>query len=108
MGVRSWPPTRRGWSPSWPPAGRRRPIWPPTSRAPGGGLGCCLCRRHHRLKTHAPRWQFTLTPDGVLSVTTPSGVPRATRPPGLHLDPELLLTPITGPPPDPHDDPPPF
>ncbi|MFD2092822.1 HNH endonuclease signature motif containing protein, partial [Blastococcus deserti] len=44
---------------------------------------CCLCRRHHRLKTHAPGWRFTMTPDGVLTVTTPSGVTRTTRPPGL-------------------------
>ncbi|NEK93068.1 HNH endonuclease [Modestobacter muralis] len=46
---------------------------------------CCLCRRHHRLKTHAPGWRFTMTADGVLSVTTPSGVTRTTRPPGLRL-----------------------
>jgi hypothetical protein len=44
---------------------------------------CCLCRRHHRLKTHARGWRFAMTPDGVLSVTTPSGVTRITRPPGL-------------------------
>ncbi|SOD93125.1 HNH endonuclease signature motif containing protein [Blastococcus haudaquaticus] len=43
---------------------------------------CCLCRRHHRLKTHAPGWTFTMTDDGVLTVTTPSGVTRITRPPG--------------------------
>jgi len=43
---------------------------------------CCLCRRHHRLKTHARGWRFTMTADGVLSVTTPSGVTRTTRPPG--------------------------
>ena len=51
---------------------------------------CCLCRRHHRLKTHAPGWSFTMTPDGTLTVTTPSGVTRTTRPPGLDdraLDP---------------------
>ena len=58
---------------------------------------CCLCRRHHRLKTHAPRWRFAMTDDGVLSVTTPSGVTRTTRPPGTR-------------PPGPADpdDPPPF
>lgn len=55
---------------------------------------CCLCRRHHRLKTHAPGWRFTMTADGTLTVTTPSGVTRATRPPGLR---------IPGP-----EDPPPF
>jgi hypothetical protein len=44
---------------------------------------CCLCRRHHRLKTHAAGWRFVMTSDGVLAVTTPSGVTRITRPPGL-------------------------
>jgi hypothetical protein len=67
---------------------------------------CCLCRRHHRLKTHAPHWRFTMTEDGVLSVTTPSGVTRSTRPPGLRLPADLLLV-GSGAPPDP-DDPPPF
>ncbi|MGY1812541.1 DUF222 domain-containing protein [Blastococcus sp. SYSU D00820] len=43
---------------------------------------CCLCRRHHRLKTHARGWRFTMSPDGELTVTTPSGVTRVTRPPG--------------------------
>jgi hypothetical protein len=64
---------------------------------------CCLCRRHHRLKTHARGWRFVLCPDGVLSVTTPSGITRTTRPPGM------------GPPPEPEpparpalDEPPPF
>jgi hypothetical protein len=49
---------------------------------------CCLCRSHHRLKTFAPGWRFTMTDDGVLSVTTPSGVTRTTRPPGLRPPPE--------------------
>ena len=44
---------------------------------------CCLCRRHHRLKTHAAGWRFQMSCDGVLTVTTPSGVTRTTRPPGL-------------------------
>jgi hypothetical protein len=57
---------------------------------------CCLCRRHHRLKTHAHGWSFTMSEDGVLTVTTPSGVTRVTRPPGL------------APPADPAADPPPF
>ncbi|MET0763448.1 MAG: DUF222 domain-containing protein [Blastococcus sp.] len=43
---------------------------------------CCLCRRHHRLKTHAHGWRFEMTVDGVLSVTTPGGITRTTRPPG--------------------------
>lgn len=67
---------------------------------------CCLCRRHHRLKTHAEGWRFALTPDGVLSVTTPSGITRITRPPGLtwlagHFGTEPDPVPV-----DP--DPPPF
>ena len=54
---------------------------------------CCLCRRHHRLKTHAPGWRFVMTPEGVLHVTTPSGVTRTSRPPGMR---------------EPASDPPPF
>ncbi|SDF00761.1 protein of unknown function, partial [Blastococcus fimeti] len=57
---------------------------------------CCLCRRHHRLKTHAPGWRFTMTPDGALTVTTPSGVTRSTRPPGSRIPDQS------------DDDPPPF
>jgi len=68
---------------------------------------CCLCRRHHRLKTHAPGWRFVMSPDGVLSVTTPSGVTRTTRPPGLRPPGDLFGAP-RGAPPDPDDDPPPF
>jgi hypothetical protein len=45
---------------------------------------CCLCRRHHRLKTHARGWTYAMTPDGVLSVTTSSGVTRTSRPPACH------------------------
>ena len=66
---------------------------------------CCLCRRHHRLKTHAPGWRYAMTPDGVLSVTTPGGVTRTTRPPGWrgHADepPHPAAPPA-------FDDPPPF
>jgi len=54
---------------------------------------CCLCRRHHRLKTHAPGWSFAMAPDGTLTVTTPSGVTRVTRPPGLD-DPALRQHPL--------------
>ncbi|MGY2079663.1 DUF222 domain-containing protein [Modestobacter sp. SYSU DS0657] len=76
---------------------------------------CCLCRSHHRLKTHASGWQFRMTPDGTLQVTTPSGVARTTRPPGLRPpEPEPPSTgSVTGPPPaEPGpplaQDPPPF
>jgi hypothetical protein len=43
---------------------------------------CCLCRRHHRIKTFARGWRFELLADGRLVVRTPSGVSRETRPPG--------------------------
>ncbi|HEV7869688.1 MAG TPA: hypothetical protein VGO95_00350 [Modestobacter sp.] len=57
--------------------------------------------RHHRLKTHARGWRFTMTADGVL-LTTPSGV---TGPPGTRMLSGLQL--IGSGPADP-DDPPPF
>ncbi|NEK60215.1 DUF222 domain-containing protein, partial [Geodermatophilus sabuli] len=92
---------------------------------------CCLCRRHHRLKTHARGWRYVMTPNGVLTVTTPSGVTRTTRPPGSSPDgpdpadrrppdrratrlpvsgARVLTTPPGPPPPAPDsaDDPPPF
>ncbi|MCW2684079.1 MAG: endonuclease [Blastococcus sp.] len=49
---------------------------------------CCLCRRHHRIKTFARGWQFDLLTDGRLVVRTPSGVSRITWPSGSCLDPE--------------------
>jgi hypothetical protein len=63
---------------------------------------CCLCRRHHRLKTHARGWRFVMCPDGVLSVTTPSGVTRTTRPPGWRISCRAGQAPAAS------DDPPPF
>jgi hypothetical protein len=57
---------------------------------------CCLCRRHHRLKTHASGWQFAMTPDGILSVTTPSGATRITRPPGTALPDDLRCSIVGG------------
>jgi hypothetical protein len=66
---------------------------------------CCLCRRHHRLKTHGHSWRFVMDADGVLSVTTPSGITRTTRPPGL--DPPAALRPVPATL-APDDDPPPF
>jgi Domain of unknown function (DUF222) len=59
---------------------------------------CCACRSHHRLKTFARGWTFRMEPDGTLHVTSPSGITRTTRPPGLR-------PPETDPPPD---EPPPF
>jgi hypothetical protein len=63
---------------------------------------CCACRSHHRLKTFACGWTFRMDPDGTLHVTSPSGITRTTRPPGLR-------PPEPGSPPDhPAGDPPPF
>jgi Domain of unknown function (DUF222) len=60
---------------------------------------CCLCRRHHRLKTFATGWRFVFTHHGVLRVTTPSGITRSTRPPGIQNLPELPALPAPpGPP----------
>jgi hypothetical protein len=86
------------------PGCRSRAIWADLDHvlphADGGTTDCtnlcCLCRRHHRLKTHAPGWTFTMDDDGILTVTTPTGIPRVTRPPGLRA------------PDEPADDPPPF
>jgi hypothetical protein len=70
---------------------------------------CCLCRRHHRLKTHAAGWLHALTPDGVLSVTTPGGVTRTSRPPGMRLGTrDLLRIPPGRRPPHGDGEPPPF
>ncbi|MGY1607800.1 DUF222 domain-containing protein [Geodermatophilus sp. SYSU D00700] len=74
---------------------------------------CCLCRSHHRLKTFARGWRFTMSDDGTLTVTTPSGITRTTRPPGVRPPPAAPEPPPDdpgSPPPsaDPADDPPPF
>jgi hypothetical protein len=69
---------------------------------------CCLCRRHHRLKTHARGWRYVMTPDGVLTVTTPSGVTRVSRPPGLTAEASTLLRVPSERQPAPDEDPPPF
>jgi len=70
---------------------------------------CCLCRSHHRLKTHARGWRFAMSPDGVLTVTTPSGVTRTTRPPGIRRRvPERRAEPPPEAPPERDVGPPPF
>ncbi|MGY1668708.1 DUF222 domain-containing protein [Geodermatophilus sp. SYSU D00696] len=70
---------------------------------------CCLCRSHHRLKTFARGWRFVMGPDGTLTVTTPSGITRTTRPPGTRPPPVAEPPPDdTGPPAGDPDDPPPF
>ena len=66
---------------------------------------CCLCRHHHRLKTHAGGWRFVLLAHGVLRVTTPGGITRTTRPPGLRDRIEQRALPAPPPPPE---EPPPF
>jgi hypothetical protein len=73
---------------------------------------CCLCRSHHRLETSARGRRFTMSDDGVLTVTTPSGITRTTRPPGMR-PPDDAGSPRqrTGAPPSrtgPDDEPPPF
>ncbi|MGY1694258.1 DUF222 domain-containing protein [Geodermatophilus sp. SYSU D00814] len=68
---------------------------------------CCLCRSHHRVKTFARGWRFEMGPDGTLTVTTPSGITRTTRPPGLRPPPPPEPPPADEPA-DPNDDPPPF
>jgi hypothetical protein len=65
------------------------------------GNSCSLCRRHHRLKTHAPDWQMTITPDGDVTWTTPTGTP--TPPPPPHPPPPQL--PPAARPPRPHPPP---
>jgi hypothetical protein len=72
---------------------------------------CCLCRSHHRLKTFARGWRFVMDSDGALHVTTPSGITRTTRPPGLRPPdlpeptPEAARRPASV---APDEDPPPF
>jgi hypothetical protein len=41
---------------------------------------CCLCRRHHRLKTHAPGWSLHHDPAGTATWTTPTGRSLTTDP----------------------------
>jgi hypothetical protein len=70
---------------------------------------CCLCRSHHRLKTFARGWRFVMDNDGTLHVTTPAGIIRTTRPPGLRRQqPEPPPEDHEASPPGPPDDPPPF
>ena len=69
---------------------------------------CCLCRRHHRLKTHARGWRYVMTSDGVLTVTTPSGVTRVSRPPGMLADGDTVLRVTAERQPLSDPDPPPF
>jgi hypothetical protein len=69
---------------------------------------CCLCRRHHRLKTHARGWRYVMSADGVLSVTTPTGITRVSRPPGMTAYDGTVLRVLAERQPPPDHDPPPF
>jgi hypothetical protein len=40
-----------------------------------------FCTSHHRGKHQAPGWQYDLSPDGTLTVVTPSGLVATTTPP---------------------------
>lgn len=48
---------------------------------------CCLCRRHHRLKTHAPDWHTRSDEHGHVLWTTPTGHTLATDPHDHRPDP---------------------
>jgi hypothetical protein len=51
---------------------------------------CSLCRRHHRLKTHAPGWQSAIEPDGRLTWTTPTGRRVCTEPYDYRPPPDTM------------------
>ena len=68
---------------------------------------CCLCRRHHRLKTFTRGWSYVMTGDSVLRVTTPSGVTRVSRPPGMRSR-DIVLRVTSERAPGSDVDPPPF
>ena len=53
--------------------------WPDGPTAAGNLAG--LCTPDHRGKHQAPGWTHTMTPDGTLSVTSPSGLTAVTEPP---------------------------
>src|SRR6185312_4859842 len=76
----------------WPGCTTRADLDHVVARGCGGQTACenlcCLCRRHHRLKTHAPGWLFVMTADGVFTVTSPAGVSRTTWPPGMRPIPD--------------------
>ena len=53
--------------------------WPDGPTAAANLTGFCIS--HHRGKHQAPGWRFDLSPDGVLTVTTPSGLTAGAGPP---------------------------
>ena len=50
---------------------------------------CCLCRRHHRLKTHAPGWSLETTAGGTVVWTTPTGRALTTDPADYSAEPDV-------------------
>ena len=52
--------------------------WPQGSTSATNLTG--FCTGHHRGKHQAPGWSYALSPDGALTVTTPTGLVAATRP----------------------------
>jgi hypothetical protein len=54
-------------------------LWPEGPTAAGNLVG--FCTGHHRGKHQAPGWQYHLSPDGTLTVTTPTGLTASTAPP---------------------------
>src|SRR3954447_16718060 len=59
----------------------RRPPSDPAATSPTPRPGQFANRVDHRGKHQAPGWTHTLTPDGTLTVTTPSGLTALTKPP---------------------------
>ncbi len=55
---------------------------------------CCLCRRHHRLKTHALGWGVDVSPGSTLTWTTPTGLTASTEPRDLRTEQERDVPPF--------------
>jgi hypothetical protein len=68
------------------------------------------CRHDHRLKTHAPGWIVTQSPDGTITYTTPTGHRYTSKPHDYRPDepPEHGQPPEHDSSPDHDPDPPPF
>lgn len=56
--------------------------------------GCCPCRRHHRLKTHALGWRVDVSPGSTLTWTTPTGLTASTKPRDLRTEQERDVPPF--------------
>ena len=67
------------------------------------------CRHDHRLKTHAPGWTVTQSPDGTITYATPTGHTYTSKPHDYRPEPPTDLHHRPDPPPTDDDpDPPPF